>query len=64
MRVPMLVAAEERAHRGDVSEPIRCALVARPRHQNEPLRYVLVVIAWLAIVLLLAIALYYSVAAR
>jgi hypothetical protein len=64
MQVPVLVAARERAHRVDASEPIRCVLVARPRHQNELVRYVLVVTAWLAIVLLIAIAFHYSVAAR
>jgi hypothetical protein len=60
MPVPMLRAAEESAHPPDVSEPIRCALVASPKHQNEVLRYVLVVSAWLAVGLLIAIALYYT----
>jgi hypothetical protein len=58
MQVPMLRAAEERAYRAEVSEPIQCALVTRPKHQL--LRYVLLVIAWLAMTLLVAIALYYT----
>lgn len=52
-----------RSH-ADVSEPIRCALVLKPnraqKHKQEMLRRVVLVIALLAVVLLIAIALYYT----
>ncbi len=60
MPVPMLRAAEKQMHQAAVNEPIKCALVERPKHPNEPLRYVLVILAWLAVGLLIAIALYYT----
>jgi hypothetical protein len=60
MPVPMLRAAEERPHPADVIEPIKCALVAKPKHQNVLLRIFLVVIALLAVALLIVIALYYT----
>ena len=60
MGIPMLKAAEDRVPPVDAVEPIRCAVVARPNHPNEMLRYVLVVIALLAVGLLIAIALYYT----
>jgi hypothetical protein len=56
----MLKAAEERPQRPDVGEPIKCAVAARPTRPNELLRYVLVVVALLAVGLLIAIALYYT----
>ena len=47
----------------DVSEPIRCAVVARPseaqKHKTEVVRYFVLVIALVAVFLLIAIALYY-----
>jgi hypothetical protein len=60
MGIPMLKAAEDRPPRADAGEPIKCAVAARPSHPNEMLRYVLVVIALLAVGLLIAIALYYT----
>jgi hypothetical protein len=52
-----------RSH-ADVSEPIRCALVLKPsqaqKHKQDMLRYGVLVIALLAVVLLIAIALYYT----
>jgi hypothetical protein len=48
----------------DMSEPIKCALAVKPtrasRHKKEMLRYLVLVIALLAVVLLIAIALYYT----
>jgi formate hydrogenlyase subunit 3/multisubunit Na+/H+ antiporter MnhD subunit len=50
--------------RADVSESIRCALVLKPsraeRHKQEMLRRVVLVSALLAVLLLIAIALYYT----
>jgi hypothetical protein len=60
MPVPMFRAAEKHVHHVDVNEPIKCALVERPKHPNEFLRYVLVIVAWFAVGLLIAIALYYT----
>jgi hypothetical protein len=63
MQVPMSMAAEEGVP-PDVSEPIRCALFAGPsrarKHQNQLLQYGVLVFAWLAVVLLIAIAVYYT----
>ncbi len=63
MQVPMM-ADVKHTHHADVSEPIRCALVAKPteaqRHKKELLRYLVVVTAMLAVLLLVAIALYYT----
>jgi hypothetical protein len=48
----------------DMGQPIKCAPVGKPseaeRHKQEMLRYVIVVIAVLAVVLLIAIAFYYT----
>ncbi len=48
----------------DVSEPIRCAVAVKPtpaqRHKKEMLRYFVLVVALLAVILLIAIALYYT----
>ena len=47
-----------------MSEPIRCAVEVKPtqasRHKKEMLRYLVLVIALLAVLLLIAIALYYT----
>jgi hypothetical protein len=58
MGIPMLKAAEKRPL--DAGEPIKCAAAARPTRPGELLRYVLVVVALLAVGLLIAIALYYT----
>ncbi len=48
----------------DMSEPIKCAVLVKStrasRHKKEILRYLVLVIALLAVVLLIAIALYYT----
>jgi hypothetical protein len=58
----MMVSAKH-MHPADVSEPIRCAVVVKPseaqKHQRELVRYVVLVIALVAVFLLVAIALYY-----
>ena len=63
MPVPMMVDVK-RAYDADVGEPIRCAVVAKPteaqRHKNAMLRYLVVGIALLAVLLLIAIAFYYT----
>jgi hypothetical protein len=60
MQFPSLAEMEH----ANMGEPIKCALVSKPteseRHKQEMLRYVLVVLALLAVVLLIAIALYYT----
>jgi hypothetical protein len=63
MQVP-IIAGLERPHRVDMSEPIKCAVVARPtrasKQKKEMVRYLVLVIALLAVSLLIAIALYYT----
>lgn len=63
MQVPV-IAGLDHPHPVDMSEPIKCALVVKPtrasRHKKELLRYLVLVIALLAVVLLIAIALYYT----
>ncbi len=63
MQVP-IVAGIEHPHHVDMSEPIKCAVAAKPtqaaRHKKEMLRYLVLVIALLAVLLLIAIALYYT----
>lgn len=58
------IAGVKHAHHSELSEPIRCAVVPRPtqaqRHQKEMVRYLVLVIALLAVLLLIAIALYYT----
>jgi hypothetical protein len=48
----------------DMSEPIKCAVLVKPtrasKHKKEMLRYLVLVIALLAVVLLIAIAFYYT----
>jgi formate hydrogenlyase subunit 3/multisubunit Na+/H+ antiporter MnhD subunit len=62
VQVPMMADVKHTHH--DVSEPIRCALVVKPteaqRQKKEMLRYLVVVTALLAVLLLVAIALYYT----
>ncbi len=62
MQVPMM-ADVKHGHHADMGEPIRCA-VLKPteaqRHKKEMLRHVVVVIALLAVLLLIAIAFYYT----
>lgn len=61
MQVPMMADLKHTHH--EVSEPVRCALVIKPteaqRQKKEMLRYLVVVTALLAVLLLVAIALYY-----
>jgi hypothetical protein len=63
MQVP-IIAGVDHPHHVDMSEPIKCATVAKPtrasRHKTEMLKYLVLVIALLAISLLIAIALYYT----
>ena len=63
MQMPV-IAGVEHPHPVDMSEPIKCAIVVKPtrasRHTKEMLRYLVLVIALLAVVLLIAIALYYT----
>jgi hypothetical protein len=63
MQVPV-IAGVKHAHHADVSEPIRCAVVPKPtqaqKHKKEMLRYLVLVIALVAVILLIAIALYYT----
>jgi formate hydrogenlyase subunit 3/multisubunit Na+/H+ antiporter MnhD subunit len=63
MHVPM-TADVKHGHHADVGEPIKCAVVLKPteaeRHNRELVRYFVVVIAILAVLLLIAIAFYYT----
>jgi glucan phosphoethanolaminetransferase (alkaline phosphatase superfamily) len=63
MQMPV-IAGVEHPHPVAMSEPIKCAIVVKPtrasRHKKEMLRYLVLVIALLAVVLLIAIALYYT----
>ena len=63
MHVPM-TAGVEHGHHGDVGEPIKCAVVLKPteaeRHKRDMVRHFVVVIALLAVLLLIAIAFYYT----
>jgi hypothetical protein len=60
VQVPMTVSVKH----ANLGEPIRCARVTKPseaqRHKNEMMRYVVVVVAFLAVLLLIAIAFYYT----
>jgi hypothetical protein len=61
VQIPMTAHLNHTHH--EVSEPIRCALVKpteAQRHKNQLLRYIVVVIALLAVLLLMAIAFYYT----
>jgi hypothetical protein len=63
MQMPV-IAGVEHPHPVAMSEPIKCAIVVKPtrasRHKKEMLRYLVLVIALLAVVLLIAIAFYYT----
>jgi hypothetical protein len=63
MNVPM-TADVEHAHHADMGEPIKCAVAFKPtkaeRHKREMVRHLVVVIALLAVLLLIAIAFYYT----
>ena len=63
MPIPMMAEAK-RAYDADVGQPIKCAVVVKPteaqRHKEEMLRYLVVGIALLAVLLLIAIAFYYT----
>ena len=63
MHVPMTADAKHR-HHADMGEPIKCAAVFKPteaqRHKREMVRHLVVVIALLAVLLLIAIAFYYT----
>ena len=63
MSVPM-AADVKHAHHAEVGEPIKCAAIFKPtkaeRHQREMVRHFVVVIALLAVLLLIAIAFYYT----
>ena len=60
MQVPMTASVKH----ANMGEPIKCALVTKPseaeRHKSEMLRYVVVAVAFLAVLLLIAIAFYYT----
>ena len=63
MQLPVIASAKN-MHPADVSEPVRCAAVEKPsaaqRHKREMVRYLVLVIALVAVFLLIAIALYYT----
>jgi hypothetical protein len=62
MQVPIIAGVDR--HSVDMSEPIRCAVGVKPnrasRHKKEMVRYLILVIALVAVSLLIAIALYYT----
>jgi formate hydrogenlyase subunit 3/multisubunit Na+/H+ antiporter MnhD subunit len=59
-----MTADVKHGHHADVGEPIKCAVVLKPteaeRHNRELVRHFVVVIAILAVLLLIAIAFYYT----
>jgi len=59
-----MVADVKHGHHADMGQPIKCAVVLKPteaqRHKREMLRHFVVVIALLAVLLLIAIAFYYT----
>ena len=59
MHVPMTANVKH----ANMGEPIKCALVTKPseaeKHKGELLRYAVVAVAFLAVLLLIAIAFYY-----
>jgi hypothetical protein len=63
MHVPMM-ADVKHGHHADMGQPTKCAVVLKPteaqRHKKEMLRHFVVVIALLAVLLLIAIAFYYT----
>jgi hypothetical protein len=60
VQVPMTANVKH----ASMGEPIKCALVTKPseaeRHKGEILRYAVVAVAFLAVLLLIAIAFYYT----
>jgi hypothetical protein len=62
MQVPIIAGAKH-MHPTNLSERIRCAVVVKPseaqKYKTEVVRYVVLVIALVAVFLLIAIALYY-----
>ena len=63
MQVPMIANVKQRLH-ADMGEPMKCAVVLKPtaaqRHKRDMVRHFVVVIALLAVLLLIAIAFYYT----
>jgi hypothetical protein len=63
MHVPM-TAGVKHGHHADMGEPIKCAVAGKPteaeRHKTRMVRHFVVVIALLAVLLLIAIAFYYT----
>ncbi len=63
MHVPM-TADVKHGHHADMGKPIKCAVVLKPteaqRQKREMVRLFVVVIALLAVLLLIAIAFYYT----
>jgi hypothetical protein len=62
MQVPMI--ALKHRHHADLGEPLKCAVVLKPTaaqiHKRDMVRHFVVVIALLAVLLLIAIAFYYT----
>jgi len=63
MQVPMIANVKQR-HHADMGKPIKCAVVLKPtaaqRQKRDMVRHFVVVIALLAVLLLIAIAFYYT----
>jgi cell division septal protein FtsQ len=63
MQLPMIANAKHTEH-PDVIESMRCAVVVKPtqaeKHKKEMLRYLVLVIALLAVLVLITIVLYYT----
>jgi hypothetical protein len=59
-----MTADVKHGHHADVGEPIKCAVVLKPteaeRHNRELVRHFVVAIAIMAVLLLIAIAFYYT----
>ena len=63
MHVSMPAGVKHR-HQADMGEPIKCAVVSKPteaqRHTREMTRHFVVVVGLLAVLLLIAIAFYFT----
>jgi hypothetical protein len=63
MQVPTIAGAKH-THPSGAIEPMRCAVVVKPtqavKHTREMLRYLVLVIALLAVLVLITIVLYYT----
>ena len=63
MHFPMTAGLKHGPH-ANMGEPIKCGMVSKPteaeRHKREMVRHFVVVIALLAVLLLIAIAFYYT----